>query len=81
MSSGSKKKVMEGFLRNVKTGALGYGEDKIERGELAAEGVDPCVDCPYRTNAEGYCSTMNCLPWFRYFQFRWRRIQRGLLGK
>lgn len=68
------------FLRNANGDKEGYSEEKIERAKLASEGVNPCENCPYRTSPEG-CVTLTCLPWYKYFQYRWRRLRRGMLGK
>ncbi len=72
---------LEGFLRNLEARKVGYSEEKIALSEMAKKGIDPCDLCMSKKDLGYTCATMQCLPYYRYFQYRWRRLQKGMLQK
>ena len=77
----TQREQVEGFLRNLKSGEVKYSEDKISLSKMAMQGIDPCSYCNNCKTCGYTCGLMNCLPWYRYFQYRWRRLRKGMLGR
>lgn len=75
-----RDEAVEAFLRNVAEGRTAYCDEKVALSIEAAEGKNPCIKCPNKVNGTE-CGSITCLPWYKYYQFRWRRLQRGMLGK
>jgi hypothetical protein len=71
---------MEAFLRNMETGVAVYSDESICLGVDAEKGKDPCTKCSRKINGAA-CGQMTCLPYYKYFKFRWRRLQKGMLGR
>lgn len=76
----SRRDDMEAFLRNVKSGVVPFSDEATLLSKEAEKGKNPCNDCSRKRHGL-ICSQMNCFPYYKYFQFRWRRLQRGLLQK
>lgn len=82
MSSGSKGERMDSLLKNIKTGRGGFAKKNEELEKIAMEGKNPCERCTAKRTAAGYCTMSNCcLPWYRYFQFKWKRLQKAMIGR
>ena len=75
-----KENEMEAFLRNVKSGVVAFSDEATLLAKEAEKGEYPCNDCSRKRHGPA-CDQMNCFPYYKYFQFRWRRLQRGLLQK
>ena len=74
----SKDDRIDSFLKNMETGEISYSEKNLELSKLAMEGIDPCKLCGVKKDT---CTMMCCLPWYKYFRYRWRRLQKGMLQK
>lgn len=69
---------IEAFLIGVKNSLESENSDRNEcvvlRNNMALAGEDPCKKCPSKVN----CSLMECMPYYLYFSYRWKNLQRRL---
>lgn len=76
----NQRESVEAFLRNVKSGDFHYSEENVVLAIRAMDGENPCEKCK-RKKGDNFCGVMNCLPYYRWFQYRWRRLQKGMLHR
>ncbi len=80
MSENMKIRKTEEFIRGVKATLDGEGavrdRDVRLRNEKALAGINPCCECHYRKK----CVVLNCMPYYLYFRYRWKNLQRRLQG-
>lgn len=75
-----RDEIVETFFHNLKKGPKAFSPETVFLSKVAEKGENPCNECPRKFSGED-CPQIACLPYYKYFQYRWRRLQRGMLGK
>ncbi|MBR5202679.1 MAG: hypothetical protein IKW45_05390 [Clostridia bacterium] len=81
----SQAEDIEYFLKRVNAKGSFFSDDKIALSAMAMRGQNPCDFCKNKKQKVGedeeFCQNVTCLAYYRWFQYRWHKLQKAAFGE
>ena len=66
---------IESFLQKLDDGSSKTRGERKRLLKVAMDGKNPCELCSHKKD----CVSLNCVPFYLSFKYRWQRLQKALL--